>query len=292
MHSDFRTTMMTYLRNAAVFALAAGACGCSDVPTTSDTIDEQSSDVYGGSHSAPGARPWQAQLRVGGLHHCGGSLIAPDWVLTAAHCVEGLTAGAIAVRLGEHDRFVTDGFEQTRGVQAPIVVRADYHRVANAPVNDVALLHLTSPVTLNERVQLIRPAFTNDGPGQTAIVSGWGDSEDRPQTAVLREASLPIVAESACNGSSDLPRDLLPGELCAGYDPFQAGSCHGDSGGPLAVHRGGNSWELVGVVSWGQPTFCSTYSVFAKVTSYADWIRQHVDIPLLEPAVMLALGLL
>src|SRR5262245_41064052 len=93
--------------------VALAACATDDVESVSVDTEE----VIGGVASAPGARPWQAQLRVPGYsHYCGGSLVSPRWVLTAGHCVDGRSPGDFTVTLGEHTLSTSDGWEQARTV--------------------------------------------------------------------------------------------------------------------------------------------------------------------------------
>lgn len=253
---------------AVMAAAAAPACA------GEEAVGAQSDEVIGGVQSPPGARPWQAQLGVPGApHYCGGSLVTQQWVLTAGHCVEGLSAGSFTVVLGEHDRTIAEGTEQSRSVD--LIVR---HPGWNANVeNDVALLHLSTPVTLNGFVGTIGLASGGDGPGVTAIVSGWGQTAPGSAPAnVLMEAALPINANSACDSAPGLYRDLFASELCAGYLNGEHGGCHGDSGGPLAVQSGG-SWNVVGVVSWGAGGVCNTYTVFARVSSHRAWIAKIIQ---------------
>jgi secreted trypsin-like serine protease len=263
-------------------------CGCGQAPSPDENA--RGDEIINGTVPPIGVRPWLAQIGSSfEPHSCGGSLLAPDWVLTAAHCVVGYDTSDFTIVLGEHDRSTLDGFEQLSAIDY-VVVHPDYG-AGPLPVdhNDVALIHLASPVTLNSRVQVIRPAIGDDGPGSTATVSGWGWTAPfgSPST-ILMETSLPIEASSTCDAAPELHRDLFPDELCAGYPDFQGGACHTDSGGPLAVQRPGGTWELVGVVSWGQDTICGTYTVFARVTSHIGWIRQYV----VDEALLLALDLL
>ena len=94
--------------------------------------------IVGGTVASPGAWPWQARVVSGGL--CGGSLIAVDWVLTAAHCATS-TASSYTITLGDHDTSVNEGTEQVRSVSQ--VIRHESYN-ANTSDNDIALLKLSS----------------------------------------------------------------------------------------------------------------------------------------------------
>jgi secreted trypsin-like serine protease len=245
--------------------------------------------IIGGSVAALGAWPWQAQISIPGFSHwCGGSLLSPDWIVTAAHCAQE-PVGSYTVVMGEHDRSVVDGAEQTRTVAA-VIVNPAYPAGTSPGHHDVALFKLSSPVNLTSRVRTIRPAVAGDGSGQNSLVSGWGNtSPGSGASNLLMQATLPIATNAACDAAPNLVRDLFADEICAGFLNGQSGGCHGDSGGPLSVERAPGVRELVGVVSWGQGTICGTYTVFGRVSSQVNWIRKYVfdvaQLPVLELAL-------
>jgi secreted trypsin-like serine protease len=267
------------------FLVAGLALGCgTEPPASGEIVDTAESDIIGGAVSTVGAWPWQAQISLPGLPHaCGGSLVALDWVLTAAHCAETSYLSAIprptsdfTIVLGEHDRSTVDGAEQARLVSA-VHLHPNYPGGASPGHNDFALLRLTTPVTLNSRVQLIRPAVGADAAGQNAIASGWGNtSPGSGPSNLLMDATMPMATNAACDSAPLLTRNLFGDELCAGHLNGTTGACHGDSGGPLSVPRFGGVREQVGVVSWGEATLCGTYTVYARITSNVNWIRQYV----------------
>lgn len=280
-------------RAAQLFATLSLAVGCAADDSTEnyDPVATEESEIIGGSEAAVGAWPWQAQIAVLPTfpHYCGGSLLSTEWVLTAAHCVDGLSASDFTVTLGEHDRLVTDGSEQSRGVST-VVKHPSYPGNATSGNADIALLRLASPVLLNSRVGVIRPATTGDGSGQNSIISGWGnDAPGSGATDLLMQATLPIATNASCDAAPDLFRNLYFDELCAGFLDGTSGGCHGDSGGPLSVERFPGYREVVGVVSWGQGTQCGTYTVFGRVSTYASWIRSYVFDSATLPGLDLAL---
>lgn len=263
------------------------AFGCSAEPdsTESESLVAEQAAIVGGTNAVAGAWPWQARV-TSAQQLCGGSLISPEWVLTANHCVVGLAASALTVVLGEHDLSQTDGNEQTFSV-SKIEPHPFFATSNQAPYNDFALLKLSAPASINARVRPIRLANSGDGSGQDALASGWGKTLMFDVPNILQQATLPIRSNSACSPNDY--RDLFSQELCAGFNG-QPNICSGDSGGPLSVERFPGYRELVGVTSWKPAPSCFENGVFARVTSAADWIRSIVFDVALLPALTLPLN--
>jgi hypothetical protein len=237
------------VRRALVLALGLLAL----VPAAADAI-------VGGRAVRESAYPWFATLPG-----CGGSLVAPDRVVTAAHCVSGLRLSDLA-----NLRIAGRRYAAARMAVAPGYVRRERagDRIASAaPRDDVAILQLArpaqgvAPVPLAARARtgararvlgrgLTRAPRRPVGPGQGSPAPGRG----------LRAAELRVLSDAACagfyrrRGGRPFRRAYRPaGMLCAGDRRFPRptpSACTQDSGGPLAVRQGGG-WALVGVVSWG-----------------------------------------
>lgn len=248
--------------------------------TITPTPTQRETEIVGGQPATVGAWPWQAMVRSG-PYLCGGSLVAPQWVVTAAHCLfdsEGnaFPPQAITVVLGEHNRAQNDGMEQYMTVNE-IVIHAEFNDWSNN--NDIALLKLTNGATINARVRPIPPQVSPEGDalvtvGQMSVVTGWGSTGEGGSAAVvLMEVAVPIVANEVCNLSYGTINENM---LCAGYATGGKDSCQGDSGGPLVVPNNAGGWQLAGIVSFGygcaRPNF---YGVYTRVARYISWIESH-----------------
>jgi hypothetical protein len=242
-------------------------------------VEPQHVEIVGGQAADPGEYPWQTMLVDDqGFFFCGGTLIHPQWVATAAHCTSG--AGVHKVVLGAHSSF--DGNEPTR--QTILVKQQVRHPNFNANTfdNDIALLELSTPATLNERVAVIPYVISpaDNGlfaAGVLATVTGWGATSERGAAAdVLQEVSMPIVSQATCQAAYG--GVITNNMLCAGLPQGGKDSCQGDSGGPLIVPNGAGSWKLAGIVSWG--IGCARpgrYGVYTVVARYTNWMQPYLS---------------
>ena len=242
--------------------------------------------IVGGEEAPEDAYPWVAAIiRSNATNEqdgwtCGGSLIRPGWVLTAAHCADDalyrpLPPSAIDVLIGRHRLSDSDG-ERIDVVE--VILHPNYNGATYD--YDIALLRLSQNSTFPP-IELVPVGDTLlTAPEILSTIVGWGDTlENGPgsYSDVLRQVQVPIVSSEICNAPDSYNGKVTSRMLCAGLAEGKKDACRGDSGGPLMVPNPQGGWLQGGITSWGigcaEPNL---YGVYTRIGALAEWIQSKI----------------
>ncbi|CAL4073823.1 unnamed protein product, partial [Meganyctiphanes norvegica] len=235
------------------------------------SVSGKQSKIVGGHDATLGEAPWQVALvNAHGSLFCGGTLLSPWVVITAAHC---MIFKNFTVRLGGLDRRDLP----LMGSVKEVLEHAEYN--SSTIDNDIALVILDVPVNAPP-MQYAEPARlpnTDDDEvyaNETVLISGWGTirSGNYPKPNNLLAAEVQVFPQDMCKASYN--NHYTDNMICAAGDNYTKDSCQGDSGGPL-VHKGETSSILLGITSWGMGCAQQGYpGVYTKVSNYVSWIEE------------------
>jgi len=281
--------------------LLAGLVGALSGQALGETDTEM---IVGGTAAPDGKYPWQVRLYSSAddkIGFCGGSIIAAQWILTAAHCL--LDTEAVVVGYGSNDRTKTTKIESEK-----IIVHPGY--IAGEK-SDVALVKLKKPIPDAKAIGYVDAAQDQAllPDGANVIVTGWGaiwdfqafrnavdvmagrrtvserkllTDEELQAPLKLHEVDIQVIDPTECKAvyqSLQVPAfSIGDTEICATGLTGGKDSCFGDSGGPLVVAADNDrGYAQVGIVSWGPQCGNPLYpGVYTRVSSFSKWIKDNM----------------
>ncbi|KAA0194858.1 Subfamily S1A unassigned peptidase S01 family [Fasciolopsis buskii] len=287
--------------------------------------------IIGGHHVRQGDYPWAASIQARRFrditvlfrrnveHYCGAVLIAPRWILTAAHCLytedeDGNLISYLDPKMW-HVRLARDSLrpsivERVKGLWSRMFnyvfghvklqtfyhVKEIFHHPKYVPGTleyDLALLQLKEEPILRKIKNIGLIALPSKAVGQlwphtnqTCLSVGWGCSfADGPPTMKIQSVELPVLDPETCRNMYSAYINLtIDHEFCAGYHMGNKGICPGDSGGPLVCRSDDGDLKLAGIVSATHSKYPADFpAIFTRVSYFVDWIHQVMDDHPTEP---------
>ncbi|XP_070154800.1 chymotrypsin-1-like [Polyergus mexicanus] len=219
--------------------------------------------IVGGTPAALGEFPWQISLNYQSSHVCGGSIISPTKILTAAHCVDFITNV-------NNLKIVTGTIDSSRGqfhAVRSIRKHPNYDGLQrSAWKNDVAVITLQAPIQYNQYQSPIALADSEPAPGTLCTLSGWGKtSANGPLARTLLKMTQSVISLAQCR-QRHYGMPLNNSHLCA-LNRRGIGACQGDSGGPLVANG-----KQIGITSWVVPCAAGEPDAYANVFTARSFI--------------------
>ncbi|XP_017069089.1 trypsin delta [Drosophila eugracilis] len=246
------------------FVILLSAVACALAGTVPEGLLPQlDGRIVGGTATTISSFPWQISLQRSGSHSCGGSIYSSNIIVTAAHCLQSVSASVLKVRAGST-------YWSSGGTLVSVSSFKNHEGYnSNTMVNDIAIIKLASALTFSSTIKSISLASSNPANGAAASVSGWGTQSYGSSSipSQLQYVNVNIVSQSVCASSTyGYGSEIKSTMICAAASGKDA--CQGDSGGPLV--SGG---VLVGVVSWGYGCAYANYpGVYADVAALRSWV--------------------
>ncbi|KAF2885920.1 hypothetical protein ILUMI_20252 [Ignelater luminosus] len=228
---------------------------------------EVSERIIGGIDAPEGAYPYQISIRYAFSHSCGGSIIHPEWVLTAASCVYGIPESLLTIVAGSNS--LSNG-----GIHYPVIATYAHERYDNKTQdNDIAVLRVKH-INFNERVGAITLDYLNVPENRMVTVSGWGYTNPSHPffPDKLQHIGVLTIGNEMC--SQKLNKPVQSTQLCT-FTRAGEGTCTGDAGGPLVDILSG---KLIGIArAIHFPCGKGLPDVHSRVSSYYSWVRDRCN---------------
>ncbi|XP_028324644.1 tissue-type plasminogen activator-like [Gouania willdenowi] len=256
--------------------------------TCGERSERRMHKIVGGSYKPIESNPWLATIfHKSRRYLCGGSLIAPCWVLTAAHCFSesDIQLKHLSVFLGKSSLNDTDADREQKFTVEELILHHSFNETTYN--NDIALLKIKSPTgqcavkSSSVRTVCLPPSHTQLPAGFSCTIAGFGKETQTSwhYSHRLKQAEVNLISDAVCKSELQYGNLIEVNMFCAGSPDWSTDACEGDSGGPLVCEVSGRRF-LFGVVSWGDG--CAKVNkpgVYTQVTNYNKWIANKTGLP-------------
>jgi secreted trypsin-like serine protease len=246
------------------------------------------SNIIGGVEVDISVIPWQVSLEdiaFNNQHFCGGSILTNRWILTAAHCIRSGQSNPNLIRVHAGATDQTNNAIGQRIVCDQVIVHPQYN--ATTFDNDIALLHLSAPLQMNNNVRTANYSTlcnTPDAliaPGSSAAITGWGRTCNTcPVSNTLRGVIVPVISNAQAmqiqQNNNPGNTGVVTNNMLAFFQPGTA-AAPGDSGGPATTLDANGNPVVIGVSSWGYFPKEANPTIYTRVRNYGVWIQSIVQ---------------
>ncbi|XP_015176239.1 PREDICTED: chymotrypsin-2-like [Polistes dominula] len=227
--------------------------------------------LVGASLARDNEFPYLVSIRIDNNLHCGGCIIGPYHILTAAHCVVPLLdaePGEVTIVAGTNNLY-----SGGQVYEPSLYIRHHDFNPKNPWINDIGIIKLASPIEFNDRVKPIALPTQKPPVHTNAIIGAWGATSSYPRRAspLLRKLNLKTLSQDECQ-SYFSSIDIKSSQICTLVQK-NVGTCSGDSGSPLSLFN-----EVIGIVSGGIPCARGIPDVFTSVYSYLSFIKYAITL--------------
>lgn len=251
-----------------------------DVDSVGQNEGNSDSDlrIVGGTNAQKNIAPWvvsiQYAMRNRYHHMCGGTVLSPEWIITAGHCITS-DNGNYEIAAGRHDLKGNENSTEQRRTILKTFVHPEYKGGIGG--NDIALIQLKYPLVITTSVSRVKlPNSNTDDAHGAATLYGWGSTSRSRYPLmpnVLQTTIAPIISTDSCRQILRAGTLITDNNICTGPINGRVSACSGDSGSALTKND-----IIIGIVSWGLDPCGSpnSASVYTRVSKYTNWILSTI----------------